>query len=138
MQVCEMGLHGLHHDATIMCMQFKKGKKAKKELRNATRDSVRKEMAQPRMARSARVAELKLDTARIPERPSTSILGTVDKIIASRRPSETEKAQIGVHGADHRYRNFRIENILTDEHGDDVKLKKGGHVEVTITAQLEN
>jgi hypothetical protein len=43
-------------------------KKRKKELDdNATRASLRKEMAKPRMARSARIAELKLDTARIPE-----------------------------------------------------------------------
>jgi hypothetical protein len=25
--------------------------------------------------------------------------------------------------------------MLTDEHGDDVKLKKGAHVEVTVTAK---
>jgi hypothetical protein len=29
----------------------------------------------------------------------------------------------------------RIENTFTDEHGDDVKLKKGAHVEVTVTAE---
>jgi hypothetical protein len=26
---------------------------------------------------------------------------------------------------------------LTDEHGDDVRLKKGQHVEVTVTTELE-
>jgi hypothetical protein len=59
--------------------------------------------------------------------------GTVDKIIPSARPSQPEKAQIAVEGADHKYRDLRIENTLTDEHGDDVKLKKSGHVEVTVT-----
>ena len=37
-------------------------------------------------------------------------------------------------GADAQYRDLRIENSLTDEHGDDVKLKKGAHVQVTVTA----
>ena len=59
--------------------------------------------------------------------------GTVDKIIPSPRPSQPEKAQIAVDEADHQYRNLRIENTLTDEHGDDVRLKKGAHVEVTVT-----
>jgi hypothetical protein len=111
-------------------------KKAKKEHDNAMRASVKKEMAKPRMARSARITELNLDTARIPEQPSTTMPGTVDKIIPSPRPSQPEKAQITVGGADSRHRDrLRIENTLTDEHGDDVKLKKGAHVEVTVTAE---
>ena len=110
-------------------------KKSKKESGSSTRASVKKEMAKPRMARSAKIAELNLDTARIPEQPSTTMPGTVDKIIPSSRPSQPEKAQIAVDGADHRYRDLRIENTLTDEHGDDVKLKKGAHVEVTVKAE---
>jgi len=90
-------------------------------------------MAKPRMARSARIAELNLDTARVREQSSTTVLGTVDKIIPSPRPSQPEKAQIAVDGADRRHRDLRIENTLTDEHGDAVKLKKGAHVEVTVT-----
>jgi hypothetical protein len=112
--------------------------KHKKELGTATRASVQKEMAKPRMAKSARIAQLNLDTARIPEPPSTTMPGTVDKIIPSPRPSRPEEAQIGVEGADRRYRDLRIENTLTDEHGDDVKLKKGTHVEVTVTAKDVN
>jgi hypothetical protein len=108
-------------------------KKTKKQSGDATRASVRKEMAKPRMARSARVAELNLDTARIPEHPSTTMPGTVKKIILSPRPSQPEKAQVTVDGADQRHRNLRFENTLTDEHGDDVKLKKGARVEVTVT-----
>jgi uncharacterized protein YfaS (alpha-2-macroglobulin family) len=113
-------------------------KKAKKEPGNATRASVMKEMAKPRMARSARIAELNLDTARIPEQPSTTMSGIVDKIIPSTPPSQPEKAQIAVDGADHGYRDLRIENTLTDEHGDDVRLKKGAHVEVTVTTKNIN
>ena len=113
-------------------MQRKKGKK---ELGKATRASVKKEMTKPRMARSARIAELNLDTARIREQPSATMPGTVDKIIPSPRPSQPEKAQIAVEGADRRHRDLRIENILIDGNGNEVSLKKGAHVEVTITAK---
>jgi hypothetical protein len=89
------------------------------------------------MARSARIAELKLNTARIPEHPSTIKPGTVKKIIPSPRPSQPEKAQIAVDGADQRHRDIRFENTLTDQHGDDVKLKKGAYVEVTVTEDPE-
>ena len=110
-------------------------KKTRKKTGNATRISATKEMAKPRMARSARIAELKLDTGRISEQPSVTMPGTVDKIIPSPRPSKPEKAQIAVDGADQPHRNLRFENTLTDEHGDDVKLKKGSHVEVTVTVE---
>jgi hypothetical protein len=110
-------------------------KKNNNKLSKATRDSVTKEMATPRMSRSAKIAELNLDPARIPEQPSASSPGTVDKIIPSAGPSRPEKAQISVDEADHGYRDLRIESTLTDEHGDDMKLKKGAHVEVTVTAQ---
>lgn len=106
----------------------------KKIPRDMTRASVEKEMAQPRMARSARIAERNLDTARVPDQPSTTMPGTVDKIIPS-RSNRPEKAQIAVDRADHRHRDLRIENLLTDENGDEVKLKKGAHVEVTIAAK---
>jgi hypothetical protein len=110
-------------------------KKNHKKVEDETNASVKKEMAEPRMARSARIAELNLGKGRIPERPSASMPGTVDKIIPSARPSKPEKAQIAVELPDYRYRDLRIENTLIDEHGDDVKLKKGAHVEITITAK---
>jgi hypothetical protein len=116
-------------------MLRKKATKAKKRPDDATRASLKKEMAKPRMVRSGRIAELNLDTARLREQPSTTMPGTVDKIIPSRRPSQPEKAQIAVDSTDHRHRDLRIENTLTDEHGDDVKLKKGAHVQVTVTAE---
>ena len=111
------------------CMLHKKGTR---ELDSATRSSVKLEMAKPRMSRSAKIAELKADTTRVPEQPSATVPGTVDKIIPSSRPSQPEKAQIAVKGPDRRKQDLRIENALTDEHGDDVKLKKGAHVEVTV------
>ena len=109
-------------------------KKSKKEPGNATCASVTKEMAKPRMARSARIAELKLNTRRILEQPSATRPGTADRIIASRGPSQPEKTQISGGAAEHGHRDIRIENTLTGEHGDDVKHKKGANVEVTVTA----
>ena len=61
--------------------------------------------------------------------------GTVYKIISSRRPHQPEKAQIAVDVTDHWHRELRIENTLTDEYGDDMRLEKGAHVEVTVTAE---
>jgi hypothetical protein len=43
-------------------------KKGKKELDNSARASVKKEMAKPRMAKSARIAARNLDTTRFSER----------------------------------------------------------------------
>jgi len=60
--------------------------------------------------------------------------GTVEKLIPSVGP-RLEQAQIRVDGADLGYRNLRIENSLTDEHGDEVKLKQGAHVEITVAAK---
>jgi hypothetical protein len=47
---------------------------------------------------------------------------------------EPEKAQISVIGADHLYRELRVPNKLTDEDGNQVKLKPGADVEVKIEA----
>ncbi len=68
------------------------------------------------------------------EKPSTTLPATVEKIIKPVYPSEPEKAQLAVKGADHLYRELRIENTLTDENGDKVRLKQGAEVEVTIEA----
>ena len=72
-------------------MMHKKARKAKKETGNATRVSVYKEMAKPRMAKSARMAALNLDAKRVPEpRPRTTLPGKVDKIIPSPYPTLPE------------------------------------------------
>jgi hypothetical protein len=71
----------------------------------------------------------------MPEKPSVSLPGTVEKIITPPDPREPEKAQINIQeGADPLYKEIRIENSLTDEHGNEVKLKKGARVEVTVEA----
>ena len=71
------------------------------------------------------------------EKPSITMPATVEKIIKSPHPNEPEKAQISVEGADHLYREIRIENTLTDENGRKVSLKPGAEVEVTIEAPPE-
>jgi hypothetical protein len=116
-------------------MLRKKAKTARREPGDALRASVRKEMAEPRMAKSARTMERTLDRGRIPVRPNTSMSGTVDKITPSRSRRRPEEAQIGVDKAARRHRDLRIENSLTDDSSDEVKLKKGAHVEVTIEAE---
>ena len=69
------------------------------------------------------------------ENPSIALPATVEKIIKPLSPREPEKAQIAVEGADHLYRELRIENSLTDENGDKVRLKQGAEVEITIAAE---
>lgn len=71
------------------------------------------------------------------EKPSTTLPATVEKIIKPPAPGEPEKAQISVEGADHLYRELRIENTLIDENGEKVRLKQGAEVEVTIEAEPE-
>jgi hypothetical protein len=71
------------------------------------------------------------------EKTATTLPATVEKIIKSSSPSEPEKAQIVVEGADHLYRELRIENTLRNENGEKVSLKPGAEVEVTIEAEPE-
>jgi hypothetical protein len=71
------------------------------------------------------------------EKPSTTLPGTVEKIIRSPDPSEPEKAQIAIEGAEHLYKEIRIENALTDENGNKVRLKQGAEVEITVEAEPE-
>ena len=73
-----------------------------------------------------------------PEKPSTTLPGTVEKIVKPPHPSMPEKAQISVEGADDLYREIRIENVLRDEEGQKVALKPGAQVEVTIEADAED
>ncbi|HXM60175.1 MAG TPA: hypothetical protein VN950_04910 [Terriglobales bacterium] len=69
------------------------------------------------------------------ENPSTTLPGTVQKIIKSPDPRTPDKAQIGVENADELYREIRIDNTLTDKDGAEVELKPGAQVEVTIEAE---
>jgi hypothetical protein len=73
----------------------------------------------------------------MPENPSTTLPGVVEKIIKPVSPKEPEKAQIAIEGADDLYREIRIDNTLTKENGEEVRLKPGAEVEVTVEAPLE-
>jgi len=68
------------------------------------------------------------------EKPSVTLPGIVEEIIESPHPGIPEKAEISIQGADELYQEIRIENTLTDEHGDEVRLKEGALVEVTVEA----
>jgi hypothetical protein len=68
-------------------------------------------------------------------KPKTTKPGTVKKVIKHPDPREPEKAEIAVEGADHLYREIRIENRLEDSEGKKVKLKEGARVDVTVEAE---
>jgi hypothetical protein len=72
-----------------------------------------------------------------PEKPSVTLPGTVEKIIKPLVPAMPEQAQISVEGAEHLYKEIRIENTLVDGNGQPVKLKEGAEVEVTVEAAQE-
>lgn len=72
------------------------------------------------------------------DKSSAVLPGTVQKIIKSTFPSQPEKAQINLEGADHLYREIRIDNILTNENGDEVRLKPGAPVDVTVEVDAKD
>jgi hypothetical protein len=69
------------------------------------------------------------------DKPAKTLPGVVEKVIKSPYPTEPEKAQIVVEGADHLYKEIRIENRLKDPDGNDVALIPGAKVEVTVEAE---
>ena len=62
----------------------------------------------------------------------------MEKIIPSPHPGEPEKAQIAIEDADDLYKEIRIENALQDEDGNEVALKEGAEVEVTVEADKKD
>jgi hypothetical protein len=60
--------------------------------------------------------------------------GKVQKVLKPIVPLEPEKAQISVDEADELYREIRVENVLTDENGEKVRLKPGAEVDVILEA----
>jgi hypothetical protein len=71
----------------------------------------------------------------MPEKPSVTLPGTVNRVIPSLSPHNAGTVEISVHTAHDLYREVRIENTLTNESGGKVSLKLGSPVEVTITAE---
>jgi hypothetical protein len=68
------------------------------------------------------------------EKASVTLSGTVEKIIESRY--EPDKIEIIVERADHLFQEVRIENSFTDEKGNEVGLKLGAPVEITMEAAV--
>ena len=63
--------------------------------------------------------------------------GKVQKVLKPILPLELEKAQISVDEADELYREIRVENALTDENGERVRLKPGAEVDVIVEADTD-
>lgn len=71
------------------------------------------------------------------ESATVTLPGIVEKIITSPDPTEPEKVQITVDGADDLYREIRIGNTLQTSNGEAVTLKIGARVNVTVEASAE-
>ena len=70
-------------------------------------------------------------------KPAITLPAVVERIIKPVDPSEPEKAQIAIQGADELYKEIRIENTLENPTGDRVKLIQGAVVDVTIEAPID-
>jgi hypothetical protein len=70
------------------------------------------------------------------KKPKATKPGLVQKVIPPPVPDVPEKAEILIPSADDLYREIRIENTLTDEKGEEVKLKPGAEVDVTVEADV--
>lgn len=62
------------------------------------------------------------------------LVGTVEKIIEPVVPSQPEKAEISIQGADDLYREIRIDNTVTDGNGVKSRLRPGAQVDVIVEA----
>jgi hypothetical protein len=80
------------------------------------------------------VSETRQDSAKSNDKPSTTLAGTVEKIIKPIDPREPEKAQIDIEAAEDLYREIRIDNTLKEK-GEEVALKEGARVDVTVEAE---
>jgi hypothetical protein len=72
------------------------------------------------------------------DKPSTTLPGTVQKIIKPVDPQAEETAEIAIEGAEELYREIRVENTLKDEKGEEVALKEDAPVDVTIEADKKD
>lgn len=70
------------------------------------------------------------------KKPNVTLPGKVEKIIRE-EPGEPEKAEISIEDGEPLYQEIRIENSLTDENGDEVSLKQGADVDVTVEADQD-
>jgi hypothetical protein len=61
----------------------------------------------------------------------------VQKIIKPAHPSEPEKAEIHVLGGDPLYEEIRVDNSLINQQGEEVSLKEGADVRVSVEASAQ-
>ena len=61
----------------------------------------------------------------------------MQKLVKPIDPRETEKAEITIEEAEELYREIRVENVLTDENGEKVRLKPGAEVDVVLEADTD-
>jgi hypothetical protein len=73
----------------------------------------------------------------VTEKPNVTLPGKVEKIIEPADPREPEKAEISIEGGDSLYQEIRIENSLRDQDGNEVHLKEGADVDVTVEAEKD-
>jgi hypothetical protein len=78
------------------------------------------------------------DSTEAKKKPKTTLPGTVEKIIKPIDQREPDKAQIGIQGGEPLYREIRIDNTFTNAHGEEVAVKEGANVDVTIEAKSED
>jgi hypothetical protein len=71
------------------------------------------------------------------EKASTTVPGKVKEVEKPSAKGEPEKADIAIEGPDGTHKVVTIENILTDKSGQNVHLKPGEKVEVTVKAEIE-
>lgn len=71
------------------------------------------------------------------KRKRKKLHGTVEKVIKPTFLGEPEKAQIGIEEADDLYREIRVENALTDENDEKVRLKSGADVDIILEADTD-
>jgi hypothetical protein len=72
-----------------------------------------------------------------PPMASVTLPGTVERVIKSPDPSEPDHAHIVLDGAEPLYREIRIDNTLQNEKGEEVALKPGTEVDVTVAAPAD-
>lgn len=72
---------------------------------------------------------------RTEEKPCRTLPGKVQRIIAPLVPGDLEKAEISVDGADNLYCEIRIEDTMTNAHGEIVSLRPGAVVNIIIEAK---
>jgi predicted DNA-binding antitoxin AbrB/MazE fold protein len=58
----------------------------------------------------------------------------VRKLLRPVDPDQPEKVEISIAAADHLYREIRLENTLTDLDGQQVALKDGARLDITLEA----